>query len=839
MDHTIIREIAEREYDLLVVNTHAAAIQHSNGYYLTKYFPVTPLTIEHMILSGGSMGCYQQTYKTGYIKWICFDFDCKEKQNPDVERLYKEAVLPLTSLMTELGINFLTEFSGRRGIHVWVVFDTIISKRLGFLILQSLIKRLQDRIGSLESEWWHLDKYPATDSSRGNVVGRQVKFPLSSHKTGGMSYFFINGKHQNDLIGEQSFFEQQLRILTKYETNGIEAVIESLNLDLETIHKLLRYRFKKYRILDTIEVSTEQVRGILSRTVVFRNLFHRMMSGRAIPEDWTMLLGTLAHCDPQAKLLKSLLQEFPNYDEEKTAINLEKLKDRYYPATFGYLYRVYDLPMEPELDPEETGFHYLLQALDLQDKAMLIPALRNEYDGLFNIEDTITKERRYLLYNDEAPDISIWNQLRLFNRLDQKLLKKRIDGMAEDDSTVLTPEGFRRFIRWESEEKCRELVSLSACDRVITTNLALQLCYRLRCRWDSFSYRPMFSSRDDIFFAWYHAWGRYLRQIKAFLEVPFFDDYQILFVDLKGFYNHVDFLTVYEAFRQSLDEQSDRLFRCLLSFNDSLMAQLHEGERIGVPQGPAYARMIAELYLDWVLKEVLPMEKRDGVFLYRYVDDITIVCEPGIDGEKLFDELCSALVVYGLPVNSEKSSFFGSIGSLNEAERRALLHSDDFNYDLRHNEYTGILSRNDRNRRLEAYLTAHPFSVSSLGYIFGGQTITEAERRCFQSFRHEIFASYLGRGSNFRKFYRFLFKNDEYLTTVLDEGALLSIPTDSVNFSNFVAQLYLSRQNEEIDMELFTRLCEEYLPELNKDSIGKEDMCVIEAMRLIAEGDYS
>ena len=42
--------------------------------YITKYFPMSPFVIENMLLKHGSMGCYQQGYRTNRIKWICFDF---------------------------------------------------------------------------------------------------------------------------------------------------------------------------------------------------------------------------------------------------------------------------------------------------------------------------------------------------------------------------------------------------------------------------------------------------------------------------------------------------------------------------------------------------------------------------------------------------------------------------------------------------------------------------------------------------------------------------------------------------------------------------------------------
>ena len=119
------KRIAEKLYDLLVINSYAAAIQQPDGRYITKYFPLNSFVIEEMLKNHGSMGCYQQGYKTGRIKWICFDFDSDSKNNPDIESMFSEMVSPFLDILDRLSISYLTEFSGRRGIHVWIVFDSI------------------------------------------------------------------------------------------------------------------------------------------------------------------------------------------------------------------------------------------------------------------------------------------------------------------------------------------------------------------------------------------------------------------------------------------------------------------------------------------------------------------------------------------------------------------------------------------------------------------------------------------------------------------------------------------------------------------------------------------
>lgn len=86
----IIEQLAQKEYELFVVNTTAVAVQGRDGNYYTEYIPVTPFLLQNMLSQKGSLGCYQQKYRTNRIRWICFDFDCNEKENPDIQGAVKK-----------------------------------------------------------------------------------------------------------------------------------------------------------------------------------------------------------------------------------------------------------------------------------------------------------------------------------------------------------------------------------------------------------------------------------------------------------------------------------------------------------------------------------------------------------------------------------------------------------------------------------------------------------------------------------------------------------------------------------------------------------------------------
>lgn len=829
MNKERIHQISEKIFSLFVVNTSAAGIQQKDGKYITKYIPISPTLIENMILSHGSMGCYQQGYKTGYIKWICLDFDCRDKNNPDVEKLFERAVYPVTAYLDKKGIRYLTEFSGRRGIHIWIIFDSIIKKATGFRILKEIIKNVDIDLEENNNEW-NLDLFPATDSSHNNIVGKQVKFPLSAHKAGGISYFFSSAFNNRSDQYTDAFFNDQYLILNNYQENQIEKVMRSLGVS-ELYEREYKYKYKRYHLLGAVNLTIDEVWATLTQTRVFSELYNRMKKGQALPQDWTVVLGTLSPCDPDGTLIRAIFKEFPNYDEYKTTENLKRLKDKYFPATFGYLYHIYELDIEENLDPDITGLVYLLRNNNIDNAILKELEALTEKKTINNIYDTICKEKNYLLYNDEAPDIYTWNQLNLIKQLDVKMIEAEIQYAIGEGVFNGELDQFRIFERHESEEKTRKLISLSARDRVITTQLALLFCQEYKHQWKTFSYRPSLISRNDIFYAWYKSWGNYISKIRSFLEVPFFDDYEVLFIDLKSFYDNIDFLTVFETIKSNINDKAKSIMRYLIGFNDSLMSLINAGVRKGVPQGPAYARIIAELFMDQVLLEVEKLYGQD-ISLYRYVDDIVVICRPEFDSKSCFAEIRNKFSEYGLPVNMEKSQCFGKIGSLTNDQKAILLHSDNFNYDLRY-DVGSVLLTQERKQKLNHFLSEHSFDMRSLGYIFGSRSLQEAKEWCFNEYREQIISSEYGRGSNFRRFYQFIFSHDEYLQTAIDENLFELIPYGTVNISNFIDELYLSVQEKRIDSISFERIKEEALFKFNREKLDMNDAAVIDALMII------
>lgn len=824
-DSTLIEEIAQKEFELFVVNPYAIAIQQNDGKYITKYFQYDARLLSNMIKSHGSAGCYQQGYRNGLIKWICLDFDCKDKENPPVQELNEFLKRFVLQKLSELGIHYLTEFSGRRGIHVWVIFSEPVSKSIGYSIINSLMHGI-----TVNTALFGLDKFPATDSHRGNKVGKQVKFPLSAHKNGGQSFFFENELDFN-CIYKTSFYQTQLRYLQTYKTNDVQFVCKQLCISLDK-DETWRRKNKKYLIKGDYSIEPAKIEKILSETIVFREIFQRLKQGTSIPRDWYVLLGTLGQLDVTGNLLNAIYALSPSYDECMTLNNVKKWKEYYFAATFDYLYDIYDLDPEPDLDLESTALEYCVNRCnELYEWNISIEHIETESEkkSVYDLETVIQKEINYIDSNDENIVISVWNKINSLDKYDLLRIQHLVDGICLGDITQINHKEYFVLNRVESPEKTRRMVVLGVEDRIITTYIAMRLGILKSYRYNSYSYNLSFLSKTDIFYNWYSSWAEYIRKIRSYIEVPYMNDWGVFSIDIQHFYDNIDFLAVYKLICGDLNEEEDRIFRFLVRYNEELMRRIG-GERKGVPQGPAYARIIAEILLSTVLKRFIANNNsKEHFVLYRYVDDIIVFYEPPTDGEAVFEGIIDCLKSNGLEINQEKSVFYGLIGDLDSEQRNEILRTNKFNYGFGETESNLLKSAKEKDRYFRDRFDKE-FAISDTAYMFSTRTDEEYRYKYFCKYKRKVFSSEYGRGSIFIRFYSFVFANDKYVMEAIEDGCFQLLPINSLNFKNCISTMYCKIQNGDINDEVVFRLCETYLSRLPLEQIEEEEHITINAI---------
>lgn len=810
--NSIISELAKIEYDLFVINTFAVGIQAANGNYYKKNIPVSPLIIQKMIENKGSMGCYQQGYKTDRLRWICFDFDCKNRDNPDMDGLYNNCVIPLINYLDKLNIAYMTEFSGRRGIHVWIIFKEVTSKAIAYHIMSAILSEIKELSDIDESDKWSLDRFPKRESAKKNVVGSQVKFPLSKHQYGGRSFFFEGYFLERKDTESDDFYLEQLEILKKYKPENSNDLCNKLHISFE---ERITQKFKSYEIMDETPSNLEKIVACLEEVQVYKSIFDRMRKGRAQRYDWLVLLGTFAPFDKNGQLLIRLFQKYPNYDAKTTLNNIKKLKEYYQPACFAYLYSLYNMNMENDLIPEETGVDYICNRLGNEHPIVKeYEYYRVKYTERTEFHNILTKELNYIWENDEVVSASLLYKLNNIKEVELIGYEDVVNGCLPIESD------FQEYNRYE-DGKERKLISLSSKDRLITTALALRLYKRMPHQWNSYSYNVSLMDNNHIFYPWYSSWGRYISQIRVYLELPFMQDCYIFYIDLKQCYAHIDLLNTYRTIKGRLDDETKKIFAYLSDYNDYVMKKVQNGDRIGVPQGPAYARILSEIHLDTVIKSVCEdmgitdnSMNNNQYHIFRYVDDIVVVCEDEDLTKKMFYMFCLGLIRRGLPINKDKSRYFGKVSNMTKEEKDILLHSDCFNYDLSMGRDIMFLSETEKSERLEHYLMRTPFNIGLLGYIYGSRTFKMAKKHIFYKYGEMIMASREGRGKSFRHFYSYVLSDSDMISQALRNGWFNHIPTDTINYSNFISVLYYRIINRDIADVDVRRISLIYLDEI-------------------------
>lgn len=193
--------------------------------------------------------------------------------------------------------------------------------------------------------------------------------------------------------------------------------------------------------------------------------------------------------------------------------------------------------------------------------------------------------------------MSVYLDLSYFTKNDISQIDNLIKDICSGKIHEYKIKTFYPFKRIETEKRVRTMVSLNAFDRVLTTHLSLKLAYRLSDKIKSYSYNPNFLSQTDIFFHWFTSWGNYLDNIKRYIDLDLYENISVITIDIKHFYESIDFLGMPSLLNESLNDEEKNIMQFLILYNEQLMRISTNNEsRKGVPQGPAYARIIAEIF---------------------------------------------------------------------------------------------------------------------------------------------------------------------------------------------------------------------------------------------------
>ncbi|MGX5529748.1 TOTE conflict system archaeo-eukaryotic primase domain-containing protein [Bacillus toyonensis] len=816
----LYKSLAIELYEKFVINKKYFAEQLSNGKYSTKNNFFDPLRINDMLINQKSYLTYQQI-KTK-LKWICLDFDIDKKiletdfpkdQQKYINILINE-VRAICKFLDSYKIDYLAEFSGNRGIHIWVLFTEPVEKLHAFQFVQRLVEKIKNN----PSSYINVDLFPKSGQNNNNKVGFGVKLPLSLHtKSQNYSYFiddiysFVYSSEiwKNKL--DEEFLSSQLNLLSRYQKQSFKDVALKLNLELEDqaiTTQTNPFIPTKNALKETNENLDDVLNKIKQCTIIdeilkkYPNELNE--SERIIFVGLLNKLRTPQNDNYGKELLWDFFSKMDNFKPELTRKKLENLN--LHPPTCGFLrskFSQHNCNCEGDCSLQNKEILELkttspLKFLDVD----LLP-----YDAFevkkSEIDKIIKAQRKYTDQNDEIA--FLFTQLELEN-IDVKDMKEAIENILGGNYTVREP---YKFSRLEKNSKVRCLYTLQAEEKVISTYLIkiLNAYYYTEFSDDSYGYKFENSFANyNIFKPWMQQWLIYRNKIMERLNDDLLAEHYIIKLDIKNFYSSLNLGRLKtklihgpsEIIKDKINSFSNEQLSEYNHLIDYLikLCEKDNSNAKGVPQGPAFARYLAEVYLIELDKYIQSLLEENFNFYFRYVDDMVLILENEEKAKEILDKIQAYLESLDLHINWDKYLLSKVKNSKSDFES----YFNDNKYFIDNSSKNQEINSSFINKKATRMLskivkpTIVEVNEENLSFYFthfnNNKRLLE-EKRNFESY---LFNLEIGRGSLFRNYFRYYFsKNNNFNSFVesskvlkgLGKGVFLNTLFESIYYQNY------------------------------------------------------
>lgn len=665
----LISVLGAQLYKKFFFNNQAYAIQERiNGEvkFFTRHSRIDANKISYYIEQKKSILSYQQRFDK--LKWICLDFDVLKSAILNThgfdfltDLTYRPMLISEVEtaclFLTSKNIKFVTEYSGNRGIHIWILFNEEITKKVGYTIIEEIVRQIPFKYINKSNSFLGIDIFPKVPDAKNNKVGKGVKIPLSYHLKSNKYSYLLDKKININSIDELTteFLEEQISLLSKIEYNNVLEVLDVLNI--KQISELKLYDKVIGCFKDNIDAN--KVIEMLMKSDLYKHLFNKVSS--LSEEERKILVGTFVRLETESnkkfgvQALKEIMSHDDNYDEVLTEKKINLLINLY-PPTISHVEEVLKFKCNYCLENKIENAIDLLEGI----------TIRKIDDLVATVVWAINSERSYLLSNDEVPLNFIIDELNNINAFE---IKGQVEAILIN-GTYSKPI-YYEYKRPESDEKVRVLYSLSGIDRVITTTLMKYIHDIIgfdNISPMSYSYRINAKPNYKIFDNWNLLWLDFMKAIHSCADHPAYGKYYVIKMDIKSFYDEINLIMLKEIIQSKagneinnklieltmskLDKDSKNKFKNAVNY---LIKTCSEFGDKGVPQGPAFARYLAEIYLSSIDNYLY--ENLDLMFDYacRYVDDYYIFIKDIEKGEKIKNSLQTELAKIHLQLNDKFS----------------------------------------------------------------------------------------------------------------------------------------------------------------------------------------
>ncbi|MCW3109327.1 MAG: hypothetical protein JWQ09_3833 [Segetibacter sp.] len=633
--------------------------QGNNNYYPINTCLDTDTLTKH-IEGIQTFGVYLLT-KTSKCNFICIDIDIPKGELKDVSfkdpkikfEYLKTALLDVISdLTTKLPFtinNLLFEDTGGRGYHIWLFFDESIEGNKAML-LGNILKEIH----SLEFEFF--PKQPNLTEKR--KYGNLIKLPLGEHKKYDQRSRFF--RIENDKIFLIPTIESNLLhlstiervkvaliedILREKKINGIKEVafagIESLKPFKRIIYKKdILSLFNRCTALNQLEKKAKS-RIKFSRLEAF-HLSNLLLSVEESGNDLSRLLklsyGQDYSEEIASKEIKLLTQLKPS--------SCKTLHDcKICPS---YCKKELKIRNEDRLQRNTNPLSVWLEPVKNSKKIRNIENILKKIADIDNVKIAYSRLKQYA--NKESAVF--------FDEFDFDFFERNFEvninsiSLALMNKVALPPFKFDivnipKKIDENGNLNYRQMVYASVFDQIVI-QAVMNICgVLLEEKFEDYSYGYRLNINDNksnkIFEDWREKYPQFRSNILNRLREPNIKYY--ICCDIKGYYDNIIKDTLILKVRGIIDDEYvfDIVKKVLESYSFS-----GTPER-GLPQGPAYARAMANLYLNEFDKDICSKAS----YYFRYVDDLFILFQTKQQAEEVLILLTQKLGDLGLELSCD------------------------------------------------------------------------------------------------------------------------------------------------------------------------------------------
>ncbi len=636
------------------------AVQGTNYYYPIKQKLNENVLTKH-IEGIKTFGVYVLT-KLSKCNFICIDIDIEKIELSQVNfadssikfEYLKDQLLKFQNILEKEFFkpeNILYEDSGGRGYHIWVFFEKPIEGHDALFINEILKNKLKD------FSFEFFPKQPTLNEKR--KYGNLIKLPLGEHKKyNNRSKFFtlIEGEIEiiNDLndnlkhldsvvkIKSEKVFEivNQYKKILKYETN----------IFIKEEYEPRRRKIYKNDI-DKLFNNCSAINALKDKAIKKNALTHIELTNLS-----NTLLSLKDSRDYIHFLIKTSLGNKYSYQVAEKEL---KLIGKLQPANCRTLInsgicKEYCKPefkkrCEDESLRNTTPLHSQV-AISLNINESLSENLLEKICSFENIRLAYYRLKEYhknedALFYDEFDFNFFEKDFDINIQLTSLMIKNKVDIPIIHYEKV----GIPKKIESDGKMVKRTMAYSSVFDQIIAQSIFNIIGEILESNFqeNSYGYRQNYTNRKsyNIFEDWREKYPSFRNTVLSKLRDP--DIKYYICCDIKGYYDNIRKDILVSQLRSIIGNQYvlELLEKIINSYS------FDESNELGLPQGPAYARPLANVYLNEFDKEL--KELSDGYF--RYVDDFFVLFDSFEKATKVKEWIVNRLNNIGLKLSDDES----------------------------------------------------------------------------------------------------------------------------------------------------------------------------------------